>query len=123
MTSLVSLCDISPTVTSGDPWKDATVSAEGRDVQSTPLQPVGLSDGFHCSDLSAASGTIDVTVAAVQAGALASMKTWLATWKPSEVSQARPASKASAAGVTQRQAGRVANEKPVNVWFRGAGTL
>ena len=48
------------------------------------MQPVALSDGFHCSDLGTSAGKIDPTTAAVQAKALASMKSWLATWKPSK---------------------------------------
>jgi hypothetical protein len=68
-------------VKSGDPWKDATVSSEGLNVLSTPEQPIGLSDGFHCSDLGVSS-SIDPTVAAVQQKALAYMKSWLTTWKP-----------------------------------------
>ncbi|KAG6860254.1 hypothetical protein C0995_013704 [Termitomyces sp. Mi166 len=66
----------------GDPWKDATVSAAGIDVPSTASQPIAVGDGFHCSDLLTMSGTVDATVRAVQTEALGFMKTWLASWKP-----------------------------------------
>ena len=57
------------------------MSADGALIQSTTSQPIAVGDGFHCSDLSAASA-IDPTIAAVQAKALASMKQWLQTWTP-----------------------------------------
>lgn len=50
----------------GDPWVDATVSAEGLNIRSTPQQPIALSDGFHCSDLGVASADVDPTINAVQ---------------------------------------------------------
>lgn len=64
-----------------DPWRDATVSADGLSIQSTALKPIAVGDGFHCSDLGAAAGTIDKTIAAVQKHALSSMKDWLSGWK------------------------------------------
>ena len=64
----------------GDPWREATVAADGLNKESTDRQVLGLSDGFHCSDLSAATGAIDGTVAAVQKKALESFKGWLAEW-------------------------------------------
>lgn len=67
----------------GDPWKDATVSAEGRIPISTPLRPVALSDGFHASDLSTNVGLVDPSVAVVQSAALDSMRRWLLEWTPS----------------------------------------
>jgi hypothetical protein len=67
----------------GDPWRDVTVSADGQNIQSSPTQPIFVSDGFHCSDLSTAAGRVDPTIAHVQSEALSYMKTWLADWKPS----------------------------------------
>lgn len=67
-----------------DPWREATHSAQGLNIPSTPQMPIYLSDGFHCSDLSVANGLVDSTVLDVQKAALASMKAWLATWKPSQ---------------------------------------
>lgn len=62
-----------------DPWREATVSAETQHFFGTPRQPIEISNGFHCSDLSTAA-RIDPTVAAVQDESLASFKTWLAAW-------------------------------------------
>ncbi|KAJ3735180.1 peptidase S28 [Lentinula guzmanii] len=72
-----------------DPWREATVSADGVDVPSTDTQPIAIGDGFHCSDLSTASGNVDPTVRAVQTKALAFMKTWLAEWTPPSKSSKR----------------------------------
>ena len=57
------------------------MSATRATVQSSVDQPIMLSDGFHCSDLSA-KNAVDPTVHAVQVSALAYMKTWLAEWTP-----------------------------------------
>jgi len=38
------------------------MSAEGLYVQSTTEQPNAVSDGFHCSDFSTASGIADPTI-------------------------------------------------------------
>ncbi|KAF5392923.1 hypothetical protein D9757_001233 [Collybiopsis confluens] len=65
-----------------DPWREATVSADGVARASTSTQPIAIGDGFHCSDLSTASGKVDSTVLAVQTKALSFMKTWLAEWTP-----------------------------------------
>ncbi|KAH9943103.1 uncharacterized protein BXZ73DRAFT_97158 [Epithele typhae] len=58
-------------------------SAEGTHFESTPGQPIAISDGFHCSDLSTANGAADATVISVQKAGLASIAGWLAEWKPS----------------------------------------
>jgi hypothetical protein len=65
-----------------DPWRDATVSAEGLHKASTPLQPIALSDGFHGDDMTTQSGMVDASLGAVQQQALAAMATWLVDWKP-----------------------------------------
>jgi len=65
-----------------DPWRDATISADGTNFQSTSTQPIVMGDGYHCSDLDAANGEVDATIAAVQAQGLAVMKGWLETWEP-----------------------------------------
>ncbi|KAF9556834.1 hypothetical protein CPC08DRAFT_74264 [Agrocybe pediades] len=102
-----------------DPWKDATVSAAGINVPSTDSQPIGLGDGFHCSDLST-SGAIDPTILAVQKKALGYMKKWLATWKPS-TNPSKPVKtpKPTPQGLAKLVASSFV--KPVNAWFRGAG--
>lgn len=67
----------------GDPWREATLAADGTHFHSTPGQPLAISDGFHCSDLSTANANVDSTVLAVQQQALESIAGWLAEWKPS----------------------------------------
>ena len=66
----------------GDPWREATLSADGVNVQGTESQPVVVSDGFHCSDLLTRNARVDDTILDVHTQALASMKTWLADWTP-----------------------------------------
>jgi hypothetical protein len=61
-----------------DPWREATVSADGLNKASATTQPIYESDAFHCSDLHAENGIVDETVYAVQMAALEYMKTWLA---------------------------------------------
>lgn len=65
-----------------DPWREATVSADGVNITGTSTQPVEVGDGFHCSDLVTANGLVDSNVLAVQTKALTFMKSWLAEWKP-----------------------------------------
>lgn len=69
----------------GDDWRDATVSSDLHPRKSTSSQPIAVSDGFHTSDMYTANGLVDPTVLAVQKQALATMKKWLRTWKPSKV--------------------------------------
>ncbi|TFK43800.1 serine carboxypeptidase S28-domain-containing protein [Crucibulum laeve] len=104
-----------------DPWRDATISAEGRNAQSTSLQPIALGDGFHCSDLGT-SANVDPTIAAVQTKALASMKTWLATWKPSTQQQPPVKGPRSAPHVGSKGQQSVVL-KPLFAWVRGAGVV
>ncbi|KAF7775751.1 hypothetical protein Agabi119p4_4144 [Agaricus bisporus var. burnettii] len=105
-----------------DPWREATMSAEGLDVKSTPEQPIGLGDGFHCSDLSTASGLADPTILAVQQAALASMKRWLADWKPSAAHDgARVPAPASGSGPKPEGRTKPAPRKPLSAWSKGAG--
>ncbi|KAG6815466.1 hypothetical protein H0H93_009739, partial [Arthromyces matolae] len=63
-----------------DPWREATVSSDSVSVPSTDSQPIAVSDGFHCSDLLAASA-VDATVHAVQQKGLQYMALWLAAWQ------------------------------------------
>jgi len=65
-----------------DPWREATVSADGLFHPSTPWQPIAEGNGYHCSDLLTENAEVDATVAAVQAEGLAAMKVWLAGWEP-----------------------------------------
>ncbi|TBU33004.1 peptidase S28, partial [Dichomitus squalens] len=66
-----------------DPWREATKAADGTHFPSTSQQPLAISDGFHCSDLSTANGKVDETVLSVQQQALKAIGPWLAAWKPS----------------------------------------
>ncbi|KAG7088568.1 hypothetical protein E1B28_012548 [Marasmius oreades] len=63
-----------------DPWREATVAAQSLNKPSTLKQVLTLSDGFHCSDLSAAVGMVDHSVGEVQRKALEAFKGWLAEW-------------------------------------------
>ncbi|KAJ7591573.1 peptidase S28 [Mycena floridula] len=85
-----------------DPWRDATVSADGLSIQ--------IGDGIHCSDLGTVDGQIDPTIRAVQKQALTSMKSWLSTWSPPTSRMLRP-----------RWLPR--NPEPINSWVRGSSRL
>ncbi|EIW78769.1 peptidase S28 [Coniophora puteana RWD-64-598 SS2] len=63
-----------------DPWREATVSADGLNKANTTTQPIYEGDGFHCSDLLTDNGVVDSTVLAVQQAGLAYMKEWLAAY-------------------------------------------
>ncbi|KAF8914245.1 serine carboxypeptidase S28-domain-containing protein [Gymnopilus junonius] len=103
-----------------DPWRYATVSSNDVKVPSTAEQPIHVGDGFHCSDLSAASGAIDPTIAAVQQAALASMKTWLKAWKPKSTG----GHTTSPRSLPQPfQSGPSSAVKPINAWFKAFGTI
>ncbi|KAA1473364.1 peptidase S28 [Dentipellis sp. KUC8613] len=65
-----------------DPWRDATVSADNHTVQSTPDQPIAMSDGFHADDLIVDFAAVDATMAKLQQQGLNYIKGWLAEWKP-----------------------------------------
>ncbi|KAH8094951.1 serine carboxypeptidase S28-domain-containing protein [Cristinia sonorae] len=66
-----------------DPWRDATVSAKGLNIRSTPQQRIMLSQGFHCTDMSTANAAADTTgtIRAVQIQALADMNRWLKEYR------------------------------------------
>ncbi|KIJ04684.1 hypothetical protein PAXINDRAFT_22023 [Paxillus involutus ATCC 200175] len=63
-----------------DPWREATVSADGLYESNTTTQPIYEGDGFHCSDLIAESGIVDETIYTVQMAGLEYMETWLAEY-------------------------------------------
>lgn len=81
------------------------MSADGVSYPNTTAHPVGLSNGFHCSDLLLRAAQADATVAAVQTQALASMKSWLAAF-PKKLGR-------------REVPGRLV--KPVSAWVKGAG--
>ncbi|QRV75298.1 Serine carboxypeptidase S28 [Ceratobasidium sp. AG-Ba] len=64
-----------------DPWREATLNSDFYNRQSTDLQPIAVSDGFHCSDLLTRFGTADPTVLSVQKLALAYMTKWVKEWQ------------------------------------------
>ncbi|KIY73984.1 peptidase S28 [Cylindrobasidium torrendii FP15055 ss-10] len=64
-----------------DPWKEATVSAVGVELESTDRMPIVVSDGFHCSDLRVSNSVGDATIADVQSQALAYFATWLSEYR------------------------------------------
>ncbi|KAG2049013.1 peptidase S28 [Suillus hirtellus] len=66
-----------------DPWREATVSADGLNKPDNPSMPIYEGDGFHGSDFFTKNGIVDPTVAVVQEAALRYMKEWLAEWRPS----------------------------------------
>jgi len=116
------LSQILISITAGDPWRDATMSAEWHFVPSSPWQPIGLSDGFHCSDLGTSSGLIDPTIAFVQDAALASMKHWLSTWRPSGQPHYRNETGSSEGGVIQHIFHQD-DTKPINAFFKSSGVF
>lgn len=67
---------------SGDPWLEATVSAQSSPYRANDTRPVGVSDGFHVSDLVTFNAFVDSTVAAVQNQGLAAIGTWLGEFRP-----------------------------------------
>ncbi|KAI0740521.1 peptidase S28 [Earliella scabrosa] len=64
-----------------DPWREATVAAEGVTSQGSDMQPHLLSDGFHCSDLLVRMGKASASVKSVQDQAVNYMARWIGDWK------------------------------------------
>ena len=67
----------------GDPWREATVAADGTTSVGSDLQPHLLGDGFHCSDLLIREGKASAQILNVQNQAVQYMAQWIAEWKPS----------------------------------------
>ncbi|KAI0832760.1 peptidase S28 [Trametes gibbosa] len=67
-----------------DPWREATLAADGTHFRSTAGQPLAISDGFHCSDLNTVNGQVDATVLAVQQQGVKTIAGWVREWKPSK---------------------------------------
>ena len=68
-------------VAPGDPWREATTSADGHVLKSTSSIPVAEGDGFHCSDM-LLNNAISPRIAAVQKQAVQYMVQWHKDWKP-----------------------------------------
>ncbi|OJT07638.1 hypothetical protein TRAPUB_1498 [Trametes pubescens] len=66
-----------------DPWREATVAADGSTNIGSDMQPHLLSDGFHCSDLLVDQGEASAKVKSVQGTALTYFEKWHAEWTPS----------------------------------------
>ncbi|CAE6424059.1 unnamed protein product [Rhizoctonia solani] len=64
-----------------DPWREATMSSDFYPRKSTELQPIAVSDGFHCSDLLTRFGASDKTVYDVQQLAIAYFTKWIKEWQ------------------------------------------
>ena len=58
------------------------MAAEGVTPPSIDPSNIGVSDGFHCSDLMTKSGTVDSTVLAVQKAGLAKISQWVGEFVP-----------------------------------------
>jgi len=91
-------------------------------VASTQDQPIYVGNGFHCSDLSVASGLADPTILAVQQAALASMKVWIADWKPSVASDGGDNVRIHVGILSSQGRSTPAPSKPISAWSKGAGT-
>ncbi|TFL05775.1 peptidase S28 [Pterulicium gracile] len=110
-----------------DPWKDATLSAEGVKVQSTPSQPIILNNGFHCSDMQTVHGALDSSIAAVHRQALTSMHEWLSAYVPPEAAYRRqsaiapPNSFGPGSDNPECDADMPPERvtKPINAWIKG----
>jgi len=94
-----------------DPWREATVSAETINRQSTARMPIAISNGFHCSDLRI-KNNVDPTVAAVQTQGVAQLAAWVKEFKPTGVHH-----RAEEEQVTRREDTNVPR-KAINAWFR-----
>ena len=58
------------------------MAAENVTPPNTDPSNIGISDGFHCSDLVTKSGTVDSTVLAVQQAGLAKLGRWVKQFVP-----------------------------------------
>ena len=69
-------------MTLGDPWKEATVAADGCANSGSDTQPHLLSDGFHCSDMLVREGAASASVKTVQDSAVSYVAQWISEWQP-----------------------------------------
>lgn len=58
------------------------MAAEGVAPPNPNPSNIGLSDGFHCSDLITESGTVDSSVLAVQQAGLNKLSQWVKEFVP-----------------------------------------
>ncbi|TFK63556.1 hypothetical protein BDN72DRAFT_311679 [Pluteus cervinus] len=106
----------------GDPWRDATMSAEGLGNDSTPTELINLGDGFHCSDLRASTALYSAPIADIQKKALATFHTWVSEYKPTAAQGSAPsrpvASDTSNEGFVDPPTSTV-GKKPISAWQKG----
>ena len=67
----------------GDPWREATVAANGVSFPPNDMQPHLITDGFHCSDMKRSEGLLSPHVKAAQDAAVGYMVKWFKDWHPS----------------------------------------
>lgn len=65
-----------------DPWREATVAADGVASAGSDVQPRLLGDGFHCSDLLIREGAVSTKIKGVQDQAVQYMAQWIGEWTP-----------------------------------------
>ena len=102
-----------------DPWKEATLSATGTNFPSTRERPVVVHNGFHCSDLSAASARADESIGKSQQQAFASIKRWLGSWKPGNGTGPTVPRSPSLPYAGRKSATSSVKAKAINGWFIG----
>lgn len=72
-----------------DPWLAATVSGYNVTLSGMQIGPdgikVGMSDGYHSSDLITENAAADATVLQVQQEGLSYVTTWLGEWNATSV--------------------------------------
>lgn len=105
-----------------DPWREATVSADGVNIASTSSQPIVVGDGYHCSDLITSYGIADVTIDTVQKNALASILTWMEAYTASKFDDQWGPKMDVQVDYRQSPSSRLIRTKPVNAWAKGVGS-
>ncbi|TFK21622.1 hypothetical protein FA15DRAFT_672436 [Coprinopsis marcescibilis] len=60
-----------------DPWLGVSHSAPAVNITSTELQPIYLTDGFHCSDMSRINSRFDESIANVYREASTTFQSWV----------------------------------------------
>ncbi|KDQ19648.1 hypothetical protein BOTBODRAFT_444845 [Botryobasidium botryosum FD-172 SS1] len=70
-----------------DPWREATVSSDSLSLASTELNPIAVSDGYHCNDMLVANA-IDPTIARVQELAIQYFTQWVNDFQSRSASSA-----------------------------------
>lgn len=86
------------------------------DSINIPRSHIGLSDGFHCTDLTIRAGTASSAVKSVQDQGLKLIGKWLKEWKSTgDGHSTQPAPEPHHGGKPKEGATVL---KPVNAWFK-----